>query len=131
MSLLYLSIVHVLLIYIMVYGMLYFNTTQARVRFRSPTMLSISLVIIYYVERIGWPAGRPCALDLGGGVARVTFVHACSLVPRPSRGEGKAWYALYLCAHAHNYSKREQWACPQNVIINFCACLKFVIIPVT
>ena len=47
MSLLYLSIVHVLLIYIMVYGMLYFNTTQARVRFRSPTMLSISLVTYY------------------------------------------------------------------------------------
>ena len=42
-----------------------------------------------------------------------------SLVPRPSRGGGKAWYAL--CAHARNYCEiyvREQWACTQNVIIN-------------
>ena len=46
----------------------------------------------------------------------------CSLVPRPSRGgNGKAWYAL--CAHARNYCEiyvREQWACTQNVIINYC-----------
>ena len=42
-----------------------------------------------------------------------------SLVPRPSRGGGKAWYTL--CVHVRNYSEiyvREQWVCIKNVIIN-------------
>ena len=45
-----------------------------------------------------------------------------SLVPRPSRG-GREGLVRTVRAHARNYCEiyvREQWACTQNVIINYC-----------
>ena len=59
-------------------------------------------------------------MEVGGGGGGRLQLNLASF-PGLRGGDGKAWNAL--CAHARNYCEiyvREQWACTQNVIINYC-----------